>query len=134
MRFAFLLAGTMLLTVGGVGQKGDGQIPAGAWGGDHIHLEVTDKGAQVEFACAHGAVDEPLILDSVGRFAAKGSYTEESPGPQREDSPTRSKPARYAGRIQGSTMTLTITLTENAQTIGPFSLTKDRTPRITKCG
>ena len=37
MRFAFLLAGTMLLTVGGVGQKGDGQIPAGAWGGDRIH-------------------------------------------------------------------------------------------------
>ena len=110
------------------------QLPTGAWGGDHIGLEVTDMGAKAEFDCAHGSIDEPLILDSNGRFDAKGSYVQESPGPQREGQPAPAKPARYAGRVQGATLTLNITLIQNSQPIGPFSLTKDRLPRITKCG
>lgn len=132
--WAVLLAGAMTLNVGGFVQNKGAQVPAGSWGGDRISMLVTDKGAQLEFDCAHGVVEEPLILDGSGGFEAKGSYLEESPGPRREDSPARSKPARYAGRIKESTMTLTITLAENAQTIGTFTLTKDRTPRITKCG
>ena len=129
-----VLGTAMAMNVEGIAQKGGAPMPPGAWGGDHIRLEVTGKGAQMEFDCAHGAIDEPLGLDNSGRFEAKGVYVEESPGPQREDSPARSKPARYEGRVQDSTMTLVITLMENVQTIGTFSLTKGRSPRITKCG
>jgi hypothetical protein len=110
------------------------QVPTGTWGGDHIILEVTENGAEADFACARGAVEERLILDGNRRFDAKGSYVQESPGQRREEQPARSRPARYAGRVQGPMMFLTITLTDNGQTIGTFSLTKDRTPRITKCG
>lgn len=76
-------------------------VATGTWGGDHIGLEVTDKGAQVDFDCAHGSIDEPLTLDSDGRFGAKGSYAPEGPGPQREDQSGQGRPARYAGRVQG---------------------------------
>ena len=108
-------------------------VPTGAWGGDHIALDVTDKGAQADFDCAHGSIDEPMTLDSGGRFDATGSFTVEGPGPQREDQSRQSRPARYSGRVQGSTMTLMVSLTDNGETVGPFTLTRDKTPRITKC-
>ena len=128
-----ILAGAVAVNVMVIVQKGT-EVPAGTWGGEHIRLEVRPKGALVDFDCAHGSVDEPLILDSNGRFDAKGSYAQESPGPQREDQPARPKLARYAGSVQASTMTLTITLPEEGQIIGPISLVKDKVPRISKCG
>ena len=108
-------------------------VAAGPWGGDHIALEVTAKGAQVDFDCAHGSIDEPLTLDGDGRFDAKGLYVAEGPGPQREDQNRQGRPARYTGRVQSSTMTVTISLIESGETVGPFTLTRGRTPKITKC-
>jgi len=130
---AVILSAAVAVNIMGIVQKGT-EVPTGTWGGDHIRLEVTSKGALVQFDCAHGSVDERLILDSNGRFDARGSYTEESPGPQREDQPARPKLARYAGGVQVSTITLTITLSQEGQIIGPFSLVKDKMPRISKCG
>jgi hypothetical protein len=108
-------------------------VPIGAWGGDHIGLEVTDKGAQADFDCAHGRIDEPMTLDGGGRFDARGSFTAEGPGPQREGQNPPDQSARYSGRVQGSTMTITISLTESGETLGPFALTRGKTPKITKC-
>jgi hypothetical protein len=130
---AVILTGAVAVNIMGIVQKAT-EVPTGTWGGDHIRLEVTSTGGLVDFDCAHGSVDEPLILDSNGRFDARGSYTRESPGPQREDQPVRPKLARYTGGVQVSTMTLTITLPEEGQIIGPFSLVKDKLPRISKCG
>ena len=112
---------------------GSPSVATGTWGGDHIALEATDKGAQVDFDCAHGSIDEPLTLDGDGRFDAKGVYAAESPGPQREDQNRQGRPTRYTGRVQGSTMTLTISLLENGETVGSFTLTRGRTAKITKC-
>ena len=108
-------------------------VPIGTWGGDHIGLEVTDKGAQADFDCAHGSIDEPMTLASDGRFDARGSYTRETPGPLREGQGGQAVPARYSGLVQGSTMTITISLTESGETVGAFTLTRGKTPKITKC-
>lgn len=109
------------------------RVPPGTWGGEHIVLEVASAEARAEFDCAHGTVDEALELDVEGRFDAKGTYVKERPGPQREDEPATGEPARYSGRVRGSTMTLTITLTNTGKTVGPFTLTHGKTPRLTKC-
>ena len=111
--------------------EGAPSVATGTWGGDHIRLEVTDRGAQADFDCAHGSIDEPVTLDGDGRFDAKGSYAPEGPGPQREDG--QGRPVRYAGRVQGSTMTVTISIVESGETVGPFTLTRGKTPKITKC-
>jgi hypothetical protein len=131
---AAILAGVIAFLAGAVLETGAVQNPIGNWGGDRIGLEVTEKGMRADLDCAHGTVDEPLSFDTSGRFDQKGLYVQESPGPEREGQLPQPKPARYAGRVQGSMMTLTITLLENGETIGPFSLTKDRLPRIMKCG
>ena len=113
--------------------EGAPSVATGTWGGDHLSLEVMDRGAQADFDCAHGSIDEPVTLDSDGRFDAKGSYAPEGPGPQREDQSGQGRPARYAGRVQGSTMTITISLIESGETVGPFTLTRGKTPKLTKC-
>ena len=46
------------------------------WGGDHVRLEVTRNGAELEFDCATGTITEPLP-DTDGTFSLKGTFTPE---------------------------------------------------------
>ena len=108
-------------------------VELGAWGGEHIALEVTNAGAHVEFDCAHGTIDSPLTLDGKGQFAVKGSFTRERGGPVRLDKPSEGQPARYSGSLSGATLTLTVVLTESNQSIGEFTLTRDSKGRLRKC-
>ncbi len=109
-------------------------VPSGAWGGTGISLAVNAEGATVEFDCAHGTISGgPPTINADGRFEAAGAFVRERPGPVRVDETPDSRPARYSGTTDGRTMTLTITLTESGQIIGPFELTFGRTPRLFKC-
>jgi hypothetical protein len=94
---------------------------------------LTEGGATIEYDCAHGKIDEPLIADSEGRFDAKGTHVRESPGPIRVGITPISQSARYTGTIKDQTMTLTVTLTERGQTIGTYTLTRGSEGRIWKC-
>ena len=110
----------------------DGRV-AGEWGGQHVALTVTSAGAQLEFDCASGEITKPLTVDGQGRFSVEGVYLREHPGPIHVgDDPVR-QPARYSGRIDGTTMTLDVTLIASNQTVGSFTLTRDAQPRVLKC-
>jgi hypothetical protein len=113
-------------------QKAD-HVPTGTWGGDHIGLEVTDEGAEVEYDCAHGTINQQMVLDRAGNFNLSGTYAREHGGPVRRDEGSTSRPARYTGHIDGQTMTLTVTLTETNETLGTFTLTHGGAPQVTKC-
>ena len=112
--------------------KSSRTLPPGNWGGNHVGLRVTERGARLEFDCAHGAIDEPIAVDEKGTFDSHGTYAPEAPGPIREGEP-RSRPARYIGKVEQDTMTLTVILTGD-QPIGTFTLVRDRFPRVRKCG
>lgn len=107
--------------------------PAGEWGTRGAELNVTPAGAEIEFDCAHGTIDEPLRLDLSGRFDAAGTFSRERGGPVRIDEKPDSHPARYRGRVEGQTMTLTVTLTETKEDIVTLTLTRGQPPRLTKC-
>jgi hypothetical protein len=110
----------------------DGRV-AGEWGGQHVALTVTSTGAHVEFDCASGEITKPLTADSQGRFSIEGIYVREHPGPIHVgDDPDR-QPARYSGRVDGTTMTLDVMLIASNQTVGSFTLTRDAQPRVLKC-
>ena len=108
-------------------------VAAGTWGGDHVALEVTADGGQIEYACAHGDLAEPLRLDRDGRFDVTGTHTPEHGGPVREDEKLVSRPARYAGRVDGRRMTLTVMLTDTDEILGTFVLTHGIPGRLMKC-
>ncbi len=122
-----ILAGCYSMTAGE-----ERSLALGAWGGDHILLEVAAGGATVEFDCAHGAVEGAIRLDSQGRFDVTGTYVQERGGPVREGQED-ARPARYAGRVEGKTMTLTIAVGDGGETLGPFELVHGRSARLTKC-
>ncbi len=103
------------------------------WGGAHISVEVTASGARLNYDCAHGTIDEPIIPDHGGRFAVKGTHVIERGGPIRADQSNSGQPARYTGTVAGQTMTLTVTLTDTREVIDTYTVTRGQEPRIVKC-
>ena len=109
-------------------------VPTGLWGGEHIRLAVTEKGATVEYNCAAGKIDEPLLTDKDGNFEARGIHVFEHGGPHRlGEPPSKQRPALYRGWTDGSQMRLTVTLLDRGEDVGTFSLGLGRLPQLEKC-
>jgi hypothetical protein len=109
------------------------RLANGVWGGQHIRMEVTDNGAQIEYDCAHSTIDEAIVLNRSGRFDVKGKFTAQHGGPIRRDEEPRSSPVRYVGEANAKTIALTITNTETRETLGSFTLTRGSEGRLMKC-
>ena len=108
-------------------------VPLGAWGGDHVGLELSAAGGTLEYDCAHGTIDQAFVVDSEGRFALDGTHTREHGGPIRSEEKPEKLPARYTGTVAGDAMTLTVTLTSSNAVVGTFTLTRGRLARVFKC-
>lgn len=119
--------------MGDSGQKTTRALPAGAWGGEHILLNVTGRGGSFELDCAHGSLDEPLSVGGDGAFDVRGRFVRERGGPEVAGRQPDSHPARLSGRVEGTSMTLRIVLTNSGETVGEFSLERGRDPQLTKC-
>jgi hypothetical protein len=142
-----LISGCLLFTIlgdrGACGTKGGAvnkapvenhdKLPTGVWGGDHIRAEVTDKGAEIEFDCAHGTIAEALVPDGKGGFDVSGKFAPQHGGPVRNNEDSKGISVRYVGRVQDSELTLTIINTDTKETIGEFTLTHGNEGRIRKC-
>ncbi len=105
------------------------------WGGDHVRLEVTRNGAELEFDCATGTITEPLP-DTDGTFSLKGTFTPERGGPTRDGETSRSD-ATYSGTIENDTMSLRIVLAgadrDQDREAATYVLVKGRLGRVMKC-
>jgi len=126
----FALSG-VLLQAGTQAAPDASAASTGAWGGEHIVLKVSEKGADVEFDCAHGQVTQPVTLDKHGGFDVAGTFTPEHGGPVRRDEHTPSAAARYSGHVSGDTMSLTVTL--GKEKVGIFTLNRGSRPKLMKC-
>jgi hypothetical protein len=113
-------------------QKED-RMTKGTWGGNHISMEVTEEGAQIEYDCAHGTISEPLKTDSDGKFSARGLHFRERGGPVREGSEARGEPVVYSGTTDGKVVTFTVTNSATDEVIGTFTLSHGKASRIIKC-
>jgi hypothetical protein len=109
------------------------KVGAGVWGGEHIRLQVTESGSSIEYDCAHGMMEQPLVLDAQGRFEVKGKHVRERGGPVRRDDKPDSHPARYTGSVEGKTMTLTVTLTDAPDATDTYTLIQGDQGRLFKC-
>ena len=105
----------------------------GIWGGEHVHAEVTDGGAQFEFDCANGAITKPIVLDSQGRFNLTGTFATEHAGPVRRDDDSNARSVRYSGEVKDEEMTLTITDPSTKEVLGTFTLKHGNEGRLMKC-
>jgi hypothetical protein len=101
----------------------------GMWGGENAGLMATDSTAHVHIGCTAGDTKQALVADEQGRFDVSGLYNitlyPVARGPDH--------PARFTGRTDGRVMTLTVTLTDTAVTLGPVQLELGREPRMGPC-
>ena len=128
---AFFLACIVLLS-SGMTHKTRHLLP-GAWGGDHIRLEVTGQSASIEYDCAHGTIDGPLVVDSTGKFKLSGTHVREHGGPVRRGESGDERRASYSGWTDGKKMTLTVVLSDTKETVGTFTLTRSQEGHVWKC-
>ena len=101
------------------------------WGGEHIEIEITDRGATIEFDCAQGAIDGALAPDSNGHFEIAGTFTPER-GPVREGTSQTLK-ATYSGAIKDDAMTLAVTIARNDGPAPTYELIRGRAGHVRKC-
>lgn len=105
----------------------------GEWGGEHIGLTVTAAGATLEYDCASGTIDEPLIPDANGRFQARGTFVPGKGGPAVEgEEPVRHE-ALHQGTTDGKSMTLRVTRLDSGESVGTFFLALGAPPRVFRC-
>ncbi len=107
---------------------------SGTFGGTGAGLDATEKVIRLTFDCATGSIEGPVALDAEGRFDVSGRFEREGPGPTHPDSPKGGGTARYTGRLEGETLTLSVRPAGSDQVLGPFTLTRGRVPRIHSCG
>ncbi len=111
-------------------------IIPGVWGGPHIAVRITDGGAEVEFDCAHGTIEQPITLDSNDRFDVPGTFVAEGgpvsvPVDPGAGSAQKVNAVRYQGRVEGKKLTLTVLMEPGKTSL--FSLTHASPPGLTKC-
>lgn len=131
MPFLIALAGAMFYSTSLTPRANAKTNAVGNWGGEHVILEVSKKGAVLEFDCARGQIDQPLILDKKGHFDVRGTFSPEHGGPVQRDETTPSNPAHYSGEIKGDVMTLKVVRGED--TVGTFTLKRGAQPVLRKC-
>ena len=101
----------------------------GTWGGENAGLIAFDTTAHVHIGCTAGDTKQALVADEQGRFDAPGRYNitlyPVARGPDH--------PAQFTGSTDGRVMTLTVTLTDTAVTLGPVQLELGKEPRMGPC-
>lgn len=130
-----VMSGAMISNNESVNKKRRPQryIPLGTWGGEHIRMLVSAKGASIEYDCAQGSIVGRLTLDAERKFNATGAHMREGPGPIRMGVDRASRPAAFSGQVNGDEMSLTVTLTDEKQSIGDFTLRRGSEGRLRKC-
>ena len=101
----------------------DGLLPLGNLGGDNAGMIVGDTATHLHIGCTYGDVSGRIVLDQDGQFDVAGSYMLRAYpltiGP--------AVPARFVGRLEGSTVVVTVTVNDTVQKVvvvkGPASVT-----------
>lgn len=124
-------------TKGSAGNKGPlmttAKLATGTWGGQHIQAEVSDRGAQFEFDCGQGVIEQPIVLDRKGRFELAGRYFREHGGPSRNDEENKGITVSYSGAVRDSELSLTITNPATKESLGNYALTLGSEGNLMKC-
>jgi hypothetical protein len=102
---------------------------AGMWGGENAALMADDTSAHVHIGCTYGNIHNRIMLNADGRFDMAGEQNITAYPVDRGIL----HPARFVGRVSGSSMTLTITLTDTTVTLGPVLLWYGKEPRMGPC-
>jgi hypothetical protein len=130
MRFASVVPAWLALVGSACGSTAPERLAI--WGSDQASLRLAENKATVQVLApggcygAYGSIDHAVLSAT---FTLSGTYTQligAYPG-------SLQYAAEYAGTIVGNVMTLSISVPELRQTIGPFHLTSGVTSAWSRC-
>ena len=104
-----------------------GPLAQGTWGGENAGAVVNDTELHVHIGCTYGDAARPDLRG--GNFEVTGRYNVTA-------HPVDLgvfHPARFVGRVRGDRLTLTVTLTDTQQQLGPVSIVLGQEPRMGPC-
>ena len=104
----------------------------GQWGGPHIGMMIDATGARIEYDCATGEINGPIIPRANGEFDVEGTHTPGFGGPEIEGVTLPTYRVRFTGRVRGDRMLLTGRV-ENGVLLGPFALERGAEAGIFRC-
>jgi hypothetical protein len=128
-----MIAAVLISAAGPCSEDLAGPVPPSEWGGDHIGLTVSPTGAMLEYDCASGTIDQPIVAASNGNFVAQGTHTKGHGGPSVEGEIPDLHPARYEGWTDGDSLRIDVTLTDTGEKLGSFTLVRGLSPRVFRC-
>jgi hypothetical protein len=131
--FLFVVAAILLSAAGPCAADLAGPIAPSEWGGDHVGLTVSATGGVLEYDCASGTIDQPIVAATNGNFVAQGTHTIGHGGPIMVGEIPDRHPARYEGWTDGEKMTLGVTITDTGQKLGDFTLVRGQSPHVFRC-
>lgn len=104
-------------------------VVLGLWGGENAALIADDTSAHAHIGCTYGRVHQAIVVDAAGHFEVAG---EQNITAHPVDLGIM-HPAVFSGRVFHGTMTLTVTLTDTAVTLGPVQVAFGKDPRMGPC-
>ena len=103
----------------------------GQWGGTEVSLVIDRSGGNLTYQCGSGTIDSSWTLTSDGQFAGSGEhYLGGGPAPSGGRPPHA---ALYAGQVNGNTLTLTVTIPDLDEVLGPYQLKRNGAPVSEVC-
>ena len=119
--------------MGGCDGESPDRVAPGVWGGVGLVVTVSATGAEAEFDCAIGQIEEPLALDRIGTFEILGTMTLGHGGPVREDEEPDIHPAVYRGRLDDDVLYVSVRIVDLGTTTETFALRKDNPGLLRRC-
>ena len=104
-----------------------GALATGTWGGNNAGVVVDDTSMHTHIGCTYGNAPRPGVTQ--GRFEVMGVHNITA-------HPVDLgilHPARFTGVVRGRLMTVTVTLTDTAVTLGPVTVQLGAEPRMGPC-
>lgn len=104
----------------------------GEWGSASAVLTLTASGGRIEYDCAQGSLDAPVVPDAHGAFRVAGQHVQGQGRPVRgEEAQPVSRPATFQGTISGNRMHLDVS--SGSEHIGSYDLQRGVTDQLHHC-
>ncbi len=104
----------------------------GQWGGRQVRLTLDTAGGRIEYDCAAGTFDKPLLLDAEGNFSNSGKHEDYAKGPTNPDAPPAFADVIYNGKITGDQMALLVRVA-GEKTPRSFTLVRGQNVKLIRC-
>ena len=90
------------------------------------------EGGKLDYDCGSGSINEPVRIDSLGRFTVRGAHTPHHAGPELTDWAATTRAATYDGRVFGAVLELRVLIDDEA-IVRSYRLDKNHKVKLIRC-